>query len=296
MTPIFPPLVSCIITTNNRPDFIGRAIKSVLNQTYENIELIVVDSSDDSKTEIIINKLDTSKIIYKKVFEKNAGKSRNIGVSISNGEYISFLDDDDIWYPEKIKKQLSVIEQSNEKLGLVYCWVEYFDEGKNEINYYRKPQFKGYIFKNMISKNAITMTSSLLINKNAFLYVKGFDERFSIGQDTELIRSISMNYNIDYVPEILLRYIINHKYDQITGLHGDKIEKHLNTYHLILNKYSSFLYTYKKEFSELLINISIAYFKLKKYKMCYKYTIKGLKHSKYSFNILFMFVKGVLKT
>ena len=106
-------MVSVIIPTYNREKTILRAINSVLDQTYKEIELIIVDDGSIDNTRKIVESLNCQKIKY--IYQKNGGaaKARNTGIIAASGEYISFQDSDDYWYPEKLEKQLAELEDKN---------------------------------------------------------------------------------------------------------------------------------------------------------------------------------------
>ena len=121
------PLVSIIIPTYKRSNMLSRTIESVLNQTYQNIEIIVVDDNDKNTTyrkdtEIVMRKYkDNYKVKYIKHDKNmNGAVARNTGIRVSKGEYIGFLDDDDIFYKEKIQKQVEYLEK-NIEYDAVYC-------------------------------------------------------------------------------------------------------------------------------------------------------------------------------
>ena len=119
-------LVSCIITTYNRPKLVGRAIESVLGQSYSSIELIIID---DHSSELY----DEVKKLYsangKIRFHRNAknlglSASRNEGIKLSNGKYVAFLDDDDVWLQDKLEKQVSFLEANKEFIGCSSSHIE----------------------------------------------------------------------------------------------------------------------------------------------------------------------------
>ena len=137
-------LISVIIPTFNRVDLLKNAINSVLTQTYSNIEIIVIDDNSNDKTESLIKNLNDNRINYIKNKENlKAPLCRNIGINISRGEFIAFLDDDDIWYPNKLEEQIKLFDNSN--VGLVYCITDLFFENYN-LSYSTKPQKRGNIF------------------------------------------------------------------------------------------------------------------------------------------------------
>jgi len=136
------PLVSVIIPTYGRSELLDRAIDSVLAQTYDNIEIIVVDDNNSNSehrkhTENVLQKyLQNGQAVYLK-HEKNVGGSaaRNTGIKASKGEYVALLDDDDEWFPEKIEKQISYFEILGDNIGVIYCSyiLKEFDGDKEYI-------------------------------------------------------------------------------------------------------------------------------------------------------------------
>ena len=124
MTP--EPLISVIIPTYNRSSILYNTIKKVFNQTWENIQLIIVDDYSSDDTRKTIQLINDSRIKYKRT-ERNLGcaGARSLGVKFSKGEFIAFLDDDDSWMPEKITRQIKCFQ--NNDIHLCYT-------GKNIIN------------------------------------------------------------------------------------------------------------------------------------------------------------------
>ncbi len=109
--------ITAIIPTYNSAKYITEAIDSVLNQTYANIEIIVVDDGSTDNTEnILSNYVNKNKIIYVKKKNGGPGSARNLGIKLANGEYIAFLDADDMWEKNKIEKQLSMALSSSSDL------------------------------------------------------------------------------------------------------------------------------------------------------------------------------------
>ena len=116
-------LVSVIITTHNRLEFLKNALSSVLNQSYNNIEVIIVDSSSNAHTQNFIEENENLIYIHSQINHPNV--LRNLGVQCSNGNFIAFLDDDDTWEKAKIEKQVLCFNDND--IGLCYT-------GKNIIN------------------------------------------------------------------------------------------------------------------------------------------------------------------
>lgn len=231
-------LVSIIIPTYKRSNMIENAIKSVLNQTYKNIEIIVIDDNANNplereKTSNIIKKYEGIKYIQNK---NNLGGAltRNEGIINSNGKYIAFLDDDDIFYPTKIEKQMSLIkelEKKGKKIGMIYCDKTKYDKDNNHKKS-PKINLKGNILlEHMLNK--METTSTWLCPKEVLLNV-GMFENVKAHQDNILLMKILGNgYSIDKVKEYLVDFYI-HNGDGITKLNKEYIE------------YTKTLFEYKK--------------------------------------------------
>ena len=203
------PLVSVVMPTYNHAQFIGDAIGSVLDQTYKNIELIIIDNYSEDDTEEIIASFHNTRIKYKK-FRNNGiiAASRNIGIRESHGKYIAFLDSDDIWVPTKIEKQIKLLE-NNENTFLVYSRYTVIRNGLfRKIMPKRKRLKSGNAFIPLfLSNNFIGSSSVLLRNalvENNFLF--DTDKRLRAIEDYDLWLRIAKNKRIDYVDESLVVY------------------------------------------------------------------------------------------
>lgn len=211
------PLVSIVIPTYKRPEMLERAILSVLRQTYANIEIIVVNDNDVNTkyykdTYEIMKKFKGNNKIKYTEHGKNLGgsTSRNTGIQCAQGKFVSFLDDDDEYYPGKIEKQVKKFYQSElENLGFVYCQMELFNENNELIqktkNFYRGNRVP---FKENMTK-CIAGTPTILALKKVLLKVGGF-KKVKSGQDWYLILEIlEKGYNVDFLEDILVRVNIH---------------------------------------------------------------------------------------
>ena len=159
--------VSVIIPTYNRSKMLRRAIESVLRQTRQDFEIIVVSDGSTDETEEMIASLDESRILFLK-HEKSLGASaaRNTAMKIARGRFFAFLDDDDEWMPNKLEVQVPVIESSPSEVGLIYAWMEYFRDGKAAG--VRSPEIRGYVFPEMLDKQAIGGCPTVMIKREVF--------------------------------------------------------------------------------------------------------------------------------
>lgn len=210
------PTVSVVIPTHNRSALIKRAIRSVLEQTFSDIECIVVDDNSTDDTVSIVGSIDDERLMLLEHREnKGASAARNTGIEQSSGDYIAFLDDDDEWLSEKLEKQLSLLKSSGDSVGLVYCWMDYRDDDGDLVTEYR-PALRGDIFLDVLDKQRIGNSSTLLAPSNVVEGVEGFDETLPRGNDGDFIRRIALNYEIDFVPEPLVVSYVEHGHRRIS--------------------------------------------------------------------------------
>lgn len=208
-------MVSAIITTYKRkPEMVLRALDSILAQTYKDIEIIVVDDSpadyplrEDVKNAIIGRKNDNQDIEIRYIaHEKNMGGcvARNTGMEAAKGDYLAYLDDDDEWMPEKIEKQMQVMQATN--AALVTCGSRTINEEEGVINERKETFFRGFVLKELLHRNFIGSTSFPLIRKSCIMNVGGFDPLMQAAQDYDVWLRLAEKYEIDYVNEPLVLY------------------------------------------------------------------------------------------
>ena len=207
--------VSVIIPTYSRPDNLLRAINSVLEQTYQNIEIIVVDDNGKGtpyqlETEkCISNLIETGKITYiKHDINKNGSAARNTGLKVCTGFYYTFLDDDDYLYPQKIEKQVRVL-QHNKDCDMVYCGYEKKGD-KDAIISKSIPSKRGNMQLALLKKTwGFGSGSNPLFTRAVYEKVGLFDESYIRHQDLEYMVRAFRYFKICVVPDILLTKYIN---------------------------------------------------------------------------------------
>lgn len=201
-------LVSAVITTHNRQDLLVRAVKSVLCQTYKNLELIVVDDASDERADELLNEFNLRYIYIPKEESKGGNHARNKGILASKGKYIAFLDDDDYWLPNKIEKQIELID--DKKCDFVYCGktVERITaDGKTD--YYvilPNPSFYGDMHKKILLTICCCTTSTMMVSKKALHKIGLFDENIAFWQDYELTIRLAQITPFFFINEPLCVY------------------------------------------------------------------------------------------
>ncbi len=193
------PKVSVIITTCNRSNLLPRAIQSVINQTYRNFELhIVDDASQDGTSRVVQSFLKEYKNIFYWRHEKNKGLSaaRNTGISKARGDYIAFLDDDDMWKPGRIEKQINLLKQLTPKqchfLGVVYCGAKVYGPNGHLITF-DNPKIMGSIREYILKHNLKTIPSTYLFPKQVLEKIGGFDENLSSSIDHDIWMKLAVH-------------------------------------------------------------------------------------------------------
>ncbi len=206
---IMNELVSIIIPTYRRKKGLIKAISSAVKQTYSNIEIIIIDDNDDDNYSKIIKKIiNNFKDERIKYFKNNSNLgsalSRNKGITLSKGNYVAFLDDDDEYLENSIEKKLKKIVNDDTNVAMVYGWVRSVDEQGKVLNLYRY-KFKGHCLYNGLY-DCIAATSQWLCRKEALIKVGGFSKIPSQEDWYLIIKLLEKGYKIDYVPEILNIY------------------------------------------------------------------------------------------
>lgn len=208
-------LVSVIIPTYSRNEMLERAINSVLNQSYNNIEILVIDDNDPEseyrrKNEVIMKKYINNNVKYIKN-ERNLGGalSRNVGILNSKGEIVSFLDDDDEYYKDRIKKQVEVFNNStDEKLALVYGMCEIVDEVHDKSKIFGN-KYKGNCLYELLKIDCIAATSQWACKREALLKVGMFSDVPAKQDSMLMLKLFELNYKIDYIDEPLSKFYVH---------------------------------------------------------------------------------------
>ena len=272
-------VVSVIIPTYKGSDTIPIVVQSVLNQTYTNKEIIVVDDNGEGtpaqkETEKELKKfIDSNEIIYlKHKVNKNGSAARNTGIRVSKGEYLAFLDDDDIWFPEKLKKQIDVFETLDDSYGLVYCGgynVNLEGCGAPKVSKF----LQGDIMYDLLIGNIDFNSSMFVIRRNVLDEVKEFDESYKRLQDWEFCTRILYKYKGYGIKEYLIAKYRAQRNNPSTP------EKLLNIYEHYLNKIKYILNDLgekktRKIKAKVYRRISLEYFKHKNIKMAFEFLSK----------------------
>ena len=255
----FNPLVSIVIPVYNGANYVAEAIESALKQTYKNIEVIVVNDGSTDNTEKIVKKYG-DKIRY--FYKENGGvaSALNLGIKNMKGEYFSWLSHDDVYYSNKIERQIEELKKLENKDTIIYSNIEYIDKkGKSltqtEFEYIENPKLLNfYIFPIMFGK---ILNSTFLIPKECIIESNYFNENLKYTYNYDLYYKISKKSNIIFISNILVK-VRDYKdkdYKKLRDLHSYEIkslyknilenitDKELNE--IGLSKYGLYAYLYR---------------------------------------------------
>ncbi|MBA7606548.1 hypothetical protein ES703_13698 [subsurface metagenome] len=206
------PLVSVIIPTYNRSHVICKAIESVLQQTYQNIELIVVD---DGSTDDTPSKLAVYGQRVRVLRQDNSGPSiaRNRGVEASHGEILAFLDSDDLWLPTKIEQQVHILENVDNSVPCCLCNALIRGNPDNKRTSFALAPLQAIYDKgiwlnvtSVLSTRCVFFIQAVAIRRSSFEKIGGFDESLWIMEDHDLALRLSLQGPWAYIKEPLVIY------------------------------------------------------------------------------------------
>ena len=234
-------LVSVIIPAYNHENYIKDAINSVLNQTYKNIELIVEDDCSKDNTVKEIKKIKDKRL--KTIFSKeNKGPVRTMNhlLSMCKGDYIAILGSDDIWYPEKLEKQLEYFK--DKKIGAVFSMMDVIDENgdrSKEADFFENTVFKkenktkGKHIRTLFEQGNYLCHPSSIISREAFEEIGYYNSAYKLLHDFDYWTRLLNKYEIYIVPEKLLGYRRSSTGDNLSSINENEIGVNNETYEII---------------------------------------------------------------
>ncbi len=207
------PLISVIIPAYNAETFLAKTLESVLSQTYQNIEILVVDDGSTDKTAEIVKSFARKDNRISLLQQSNAGvaAARNLAIEKSRGEYIAPIDADDIWYPQNLEKQVKCLNSSAPSVGIVYSWSVDINEQDLLTGGFYNSTIEGEVYTALVYKYFIGNASSSLIRRICFEKIGGYNcklkaENAQGCEDWELHLRIAENYQFKVVSEYLVGY------------------------------------------------------------------------------------------
>lgn len=213
--------VSVIIPVYRVEKYITATVRSVLDQTYKNFELLIVDDGSDDRSVEICQQFEDPRITIIRQENRGVCAARNTGIRHARGEYLAFLDGDDLWLPEKLEKHVKHLE-SNSKLGISFSRSAFIDEAGHPLGIYQMPKLVGITPHLILCRNPISNGSAPVIRREVFVDIKYqdttlkdcyFDEQLHHFEDIECWLRIALltPWQIEGIPEALTLYRVNSK-------------------------------------------------------------------------------------
>jgi glycosyltransferase involved in cell wall biosynthesis len=239
--------VTVVIPAYNRAAFVGRAIDSVLNQTCQDFEIVVVDDgSTDATSSVVAAMTDPRITLIRHERNVGGGAARNTGYRAGSAPFVAFLDSDDEWLPTKLERQLEVFERADDRLGLVYTGADrVFPDGTATRH---MPPRDADLARLLLTDNVIGETSLGMVRRSALELISGFDESLPAAQDMDIWLRLCERFRAELVPEALVRVAKGNQdritanvvstttgRDQFRRKHQEKLSKH-GVLHLYLRE------------------------------------------------------------
>ncbi len=200
-------LVSVVLPTYNREKEIYRSLASVLNQTYQNLEVLVVDDErTEDNTEEAVKSFDDERVEYL-VHGTGVSEARNKGIEKSSGDYIAFIDSDDVWFPENLEEKIMALDIQDGQMAVSKFQKVFLKEKKKKIG---KPFFQGMTMKKSVLKGHTVPPSTAVFSREVFDEIGFFDENLDIWEDSDMwVRTIEKFGEPVFVDEVLVKYFMH---------------------------------------------------------------------------------------
>lgn len=280
------PLVSIILPTFNRAKSIEKSIKSILNQTFKDFELIIVDDgSNDNTEEVVSNFKDSRIILLKNSVNKGQSAARNIGIKNINkdSKFIGFQDSDDIWIKNKLELQIRTFKKSPKNVGVVFCSYKkiYHNKTYELIPSQKIPEIGDMYYK--LLESSFIGTPTAIIKKQCIEKVGGFDESLTYLEDWEFFIRISKFFHIKFINIPLL-----YSYESFEGITSSVIQSsHLKPMLVIFYKNRNEIISKKTLLDKYLYIIGVAYFLNKNFRKSKIYLKQRFRIRPYNLKYLF---------
>jgi glycosyltransferase involved in cell wall biosynthesis len=235
--------VSVITPVYKVEKYVADTIQSVLNQTYENFELILIDDGSPDRSVEICQQFQDPRIRIIRQENRGACAARNHGIRVSEGDYLAFLDADDLWLPQKLEKHVEHLN-NNPRVGISYSCSAFIDEEGKPNGLYQIPRLTGITKPHLICRNPIGNGSAPVIRRETFEAVKFqdnlygevedfyWDERLKGAQDVDCWMRIGLltDWQIEGIPDILTLYRVN------SGGISANLSKHAESWFQMMEK------------------------------------------------------------
>jgi len=202
------PAVSVVIATRNYGKYLAGAIRSVLQQTWTDLELIVIDDGSTDDTPRVVREFNSEpRMRYIRTDGLGQSRAKNLGIQLSSAPLIAFLDGDDEWLPTKLERQLPLFVDAD--VGVVYAHRVTMDEDGQDIERATSPLVRGRIYDDLLRANPICF-SSIIVRRYVFEAIGMFDPHLSLAIDYDLWLRVARHFEFDFVDLPLVRYRTGH--------------------------------------------------------------------------------------
>ena len=201
------PKVSVIVPAYNAMSFLPQTVSSVLAQTYADFEVIIINDGSSDDIEAWAHGLCDGRIQLISQVNSGPASARNHGLKNATGDYVAFLDADDIWMPTKLEKQVDLLNKNSE-IGLVYTWIALIDEAGKHQGKLRRNSAQGNVWLDLTLHNIVECGSVALVRRECFNTAGWFDERRAIAgsEDWDMWLRIAAHYSFGLIEEPLVDY------------------------------------------------------------------------------------------
>jgi len=255
------PLISVVINCFNGESYLKEAIESVYSQTYQNWEIIFWDNqSTDNSSKIIKSYSKKIKYFYSQN-HTSLGEARNLALQKTNGDWIAFLDVDDVWLHTKLEKQVNIINKDNENIGFIYGKCKIINEKPRKNNFSPKKFLdlpEGNIFSSLAIDNYVPLVSAL-INRKKLAEIGGFPKNLNYAEDYHIFLHMSHKYKVRALQEICCFYRVHEN----NLSHSHQVHGVMETIEII-----NFFYNepvFKQALKSKYLKLNLIYLKQKKF-------------------------------
>jgi len=292
------PFFTVVIPTYNCADFLKRAITSVFSQTYQNFEVIVIDNSSKDNTEDVLNSFDDKRLIAIKVNNNGIiAHSRNKGIENAKGDWIAFLDSDDVWKPEKLEKVKESVDQNPEVI--LICHDEQYVENSEIKNRLRYGPAVQNLYQRLLFKGNCVSTSATCLRKDIAIETGGFSEKkeFKTAEDYEYWIRLAQVGQFYFIKEILGEFHV-HGENSSSNIHiHTNAGMAVKEYHfsLWLSKFPNMNKKVKYGRGKMWADTGAVYIKSNEFDDAKKCALKAIKFNPWYWKVWIVLLLGLFK-
>ncbi|HEY9770120.1 MAG TPA: glycosyltransferase [Coleofasciculaceae cyanobacterium] len=197
--------ISIIIPTYNSKKTIEETITSLQQQSFSDYEIIVIDDGSQDNTIAVVKNIAEPRLKLFSYENGGVATARNRGISHATGEFIAFLDADDLWSPDKLALQIEALYQ-NPEAKVVYSWTQYIDEQGKPLFSGTRYSYRGDVYQQLLQTNFLTNASNILVHRDVLDLVPGFNPKLAYTADWDFYLRLAKNFNFAVVPKFQIYY------------------------------------------------------------------------------------------